>query len=254
MRKAMLPAIIACILLGVNFGAAARDNGNDPGDTDQSGSKGLYTVYAFYKGGTIEGNQLIDRMSTISKMLNGKAEVQLVDITDSGAESLAKKYGVFNVPAVIVVSPDGVVTGGVKGIPEPSDVTSALIPDRMTEIIAAIQKNKLVLLLIKGKGFTRDDPSLQSVAAFQKIFKKSVETVELDVSLPQDAEVSRKFGVEATDVAGMQVLMLSAGGIVGVFSPPVSMRDLIGSFQRVLLSKSGCGGSNEGGLKSSCSE
>ena len=90
--------------------------------------------------------------------------------------------------------------------------------------------------------------------SFEKIFRKSVESMDLNTTDPEDAAVADRLGIKTADTEGTNVIVLSAGGVVDSFQPPVSTKDLLGSFQKLLLSRSGCGGANEGGLKSSCDE
>jgi len=233
---------------------AGSGSGSTHEAAGESGAANPYTVYAFYRSGTVEGDELLARMRIISDLFGDRLEVKPVDVFGKESAGLLKKYEVFSIPSVIVVSPDGVVTGGVRGIPEVDDIARALVPGRMPRVIAALQKNKVVLLLILGKGRDDEEPSLKSVEAFHRIFRKSVEVVELDPSVEEDAETLRYLGIDSGGVKSFEVVMLSTSGVVAVLTPPLDMKQLIGSFQRVLLSKSGCGGTDEGGLKSSCDE
>jgi len=161
---------------------------------------------------TIAAQKILE--STMSKMTN-RAQWVAVDRKDPAEKDLIDKYQLNTapMPMVLVLAPNGVITGGFRGdgLTE-KQLQEAIAGPGLQKCLKALQERKLVLLCVQNKATKSNDAAMQGVNDFKADtrYAQSTEIVKID---PAD-------GGEGKFLSQLQIDPQAAEAVTAFLAPP----------------------------------
>ena len=155
---------------------------------DQATASGTFTFVVFHRDGGDAGRTLTQQVAAEVQSHAEKATVATARVDDPAEKALVEKFGIARapMPMVVVVAPNGAVTGLFPRAIKAEQVASAIVPPTMMKCMKALQDQKLVFVCL-----TRSDrvevPA--GVGAIQELpeFKDRISMVGMRLDDPSEA-------------------------------------------------------------------
>jgi hypothetical protein len=150
------------------------------------------------------------------------------------------------------MAPNGVVVREFKKNITTESLESAFVTPAMAQVLRGLQDRRVIFLTVMAEDWKNASPVQSTVSSVGEILRNSVRIIHVD---PTNKEEKPMLNILKVDNGQNQSLtyVVSQSGLIGSrFEGPVSRKDLFMAFQKVLATRSGCGGSGSGPGGTSC--
>jgi hypothetical protein len=172
------------------------------------------------------------------------AEKGLVDIYRLGAAPM---------PLVLVVAPNGAITGGIVG-PQVNEeaLQNALASPCMQKCLKALQEGKLVFLCAQNKTTTANEAAMKGVNDFKADvrFAKFTEIVQVDPADAAEGKFLAQLKIEPKADEAVTAFLAPPGAIVATYTGATDKNTLVTAI--TTAASGGCGPSGCGPASSGC--
>ena len=240
------------IFLGIlNFGSAplvALDTGEMAIQAAASEDKSLFIF--FYKDlndRTLKLQQIFDTALT---RLNGQANSIKINVNNPSEKATIDRFNLKRspMPFVLVLAPNGAITGGFPSFTKEKLIDSMASPGT-AKCLKALQDHKLVLLCLQNGQTTYVDETLKGIKDFKEDsrFAEATEIVMIDPSNIQEHQFLKQLDLDLHSSQAITVLISPPGEIIGTYKGSITKMQLIEDLQQATSGCCGPGGCCPGG-------
>ncbi len=177
-----------------------------------------------------------------SRELKNKADTIRIDIKNPDESWLVDKFKVYNapLPLVLVVAPNGAVTGSfMQSLPE-GKLKSTIVSPATQQCLLAVQQRKLIFVCLQGKTTQNNDVALSGVQQFAKDPKygKFTEIVVVDPLDRNETQLLGQLNANLKNPTATTLLLAPSGQIIGKWEGATSKSDILKS---LMAMKRSCG-------------
>ncbi len=177
-----------------------------------------------------------------SRELKNKADTIRIDVKNPDESWLVDKFKVYNapLPLVLVVAPNGAVTGSfMQSLPE-DKLKSTIVSPATQQCLLAVQQRKLVFVCLQGKTTQNNDVALSGVQQFAKDPKygKFTEIVVVDPLDKNETQLLSQLNANLKSSTATTILLSPNGQTIGKWEGATSKSDILKSLMSM---KRSCG-------------
>ncbi len=176
-----------------------------------------------------------------------KLSTHTVDLNDQASQEDAKAYGVDTGPLVLILAPNGAITGHFHGLKSLADVERSFVSPTMADILKAMQGSKVIFLRVLNDESEGRKETIKATDAVGKLLKDSAAVVTLDPGSDEDSRLVEMLGLKPPLSEAVTFVVSPKGQIVDRIDGAPSRRQVLAGFQKALAGGSGCGGGGGGG-------
>ncbi|HBN08914.1 MAG TPA: hypothetical protein DD435_09785 [Cyanobacteria bacterium UBA8530] len=158
-----------------------------------------------------------------------------VGIDKKAEKKLLEKYRLTTAPTpfVLVVAPNGAVTGGIKDLSE-SRIRQSIASPGLQVCLKALQARKFVLLCIQGPSNRMNQAALRGARDFKDDpqFSHFTEIVFLDPSAPSEASFLKKLGIAPDSEETNTVFLAPPDSILAKMTGKTSKEDFVDALSK----------------------
>lgn len=202
-----------------------------------------FLVALFYKNGqeSEKTGQLKAAAETAAKNLSAQVETVSLEASAPDQQELFEKYGLrfAPLPLVLVIAPNGAVTGSFQQAFTEAEVTRSLVGPGLQQCYKLLQERKLVLLCLHPAGSAGQAEARQGAAEFlaDPRLKQFSAQVQVDPTAAEEASLLEQFGLATPVKAAQTILLAPPGRLIGQWEGPVTKETMLQS----LAAASSCG-------------
>jgi hypothetical protein len=159
----------------------------------------------------------------------GRATSVAVQVTDPGEKPIVDQYGVSRspMPLVLVVAPNGAVTGAFALKLADQDVARAFVSPGLARCLKAVQARKLAALcVLPGTGSAAIPDGLREFQADPR-FGQATEVVPLRANDAAEAGFLEALRIDPRTAVPVTALLAPPGRLLGTFPGAVSKQQLV---------------------------
>jgi len=217
---------------------------------DSAAKAKKYLFMFCYKSDDEQTQKMSSLFDTVTKKARKRANSIKVNIADPTENAIVQKFNLQAAPSplVLILAPNGALTGGFAGEFDEKQLTEAFATPCSETCLKALQDGKLVLLCIQNASSNSKDAALKGVTDFKADarFSQFTQIVMLNPADVAEAKFLKQLQVDPRSIEAITVLLSPPGTVVGKFTGATDKA----RFVTALSSKgSGCCGS---GSKSTC--
>ncbi len=210
------------IILISSFGtlqAAAPDVSADPGYQafTQAAKANKYLMVHLYSGQ--QEPAMEKACSSAHSSLKETLNTVSIDLKDAGAGFLVDKYRLkyAPVPIVIIVAPNGVISGSFRSSFSPEQVKSAFQTPETLQCLMAFQQRRLVFISAQGKETTENKEALDGITRFgrENPLYGAIEMIVIDPKDSSEATLLAQLKVQPDIKKAQTFLLVPPGRIMG---------------------------------------
>jgi hypothetical protein len=193
---------------------------------------GQFLGLIFYEAQDASLSGMSSTIATFNKSATKKLTVYNAKLSDPANKEIADKYGIQpgNLPLVLVIAPNGVVTGGY-----PSNVTAdqlkqcVSISDLMLKTLKPLQEQKVTLVALQNSSTKFNAESWTGVNEFvnDSNYKKLVVAMKADPSAPGSLDFVKQCQLIAPLSEATVVVLLPPGKIGKVLTGKLTKADIL---------------------------
>jgi hypothetical protein len=207
---------------------------------------GQYLFILFHQEEDGPVREMERAISDFQKASERQAELYRARANDPKESDLVDKYGVKEVllPFLLVVAPNGVITGGFPGQVTRERLEACFVSDLTLQILEPLQEQKIALVCLRNAGTKYNDVSEKAVRDFagDPIFNRYVGVVRADPAAESSRDFIKKCGLSDPIKEATVVMLFPPGQIVKIFSGGISKEDIFKALQSCSAGGGGCGG------------
>lgn len=203
--------------------------------------KGNYTFVFLYKNEnerTIQLKRIFD--DSVSKLNNVRAIS--MNVNESSTQPFIDKYKLERAPMpfVMVIAPNGAVTGGFPSFTG-QQLSDSIVSAGATNCLKALQENKLVVLCLKNKQTAHNQDVSQTINSFKTDtrFSKATRIVVIDPSDNRELKFLNQLEVNPSTTEATTLLITPPATVIGKFQGAITKDQLVASIKKAT---SGCCG------------
>lgn len=155
------------------------------------------------------------------KRVADRAESVVIDVSDPSEKGIVKKFGVDRapMPLVLVLAPNGAVTGGFPVRFEEKQLTEAFAGPSTEKVLKALQGGKLVFVCAQNARTGSNAPAMRGVKDFaaDTRYAKDTEIVTLDPTDAAEAKFLAQIKIDPEAKEATTVFLAPPGMVVGKF-------------------------------------
>ena len=191
------------------------------------------------------------RKGALAAMRGIEAKADFFELPKASPEwqDLADRYGVdrLSLPAVLAISPTGVITRSFPQTPSADELKGALLSRTMVKIVQALRAQRAVLLTFTNATFADHKEVVAAVKEFAADFKDMTTVVLADPK--GESAVATRCGLSPVTKDSVLVIVLN-GYFAGQVKSPRAKADVAKAFE-LASRRAGCGsgGCSSGGCK-----
>jgi hypothetical protein len=156
-----------------------------------------------------------DALGVLKKSLN----TINIDLNNTGTGFLVEKYNLkyAPLPLVIIIAPNGIISGSFQSPFSPDQVKSAFQTPKTLKCLLALQERKLVFVSAQGKVTSENKEALDGIRRFEKEnpLYGSVEMILIDPKDSSEAPFLSKLQVQPDIKKAQTFLLVPPGRIMG---------------------------------------
>ncbi len=175
---------------------------------------------------------------TTQKLLEAKSIN--VDINDLEEKTLIKKFKLLHAPMpfVIVLAPNGAITGGFTSFTA-QQLRNSIVSKGATHCLKALQEHKLILLCVQNKKTAHSGYNLKIAHAFKTDarFSNKTEIVVLDPSDTSEYQFLRQLEINPHASESTMVLISPPATVIGKYQGYLTKEQLVSNLKKAT---SGC--------------
>ncbi len=159
-----------------------------------------------------------------------QADSVFVQVTDPAEREFVRKFRLTHasMPLILVIAPNGAVTGGLSYPCEAQDLLDAFTSPAMAATLLPLQKGKVVLLCVQNDSTDLNDQALQGVHDFahDPSFADLAEVVMVDPRDSAEASFLSDLRIDPQTSVALTVLLVPPASVAAVFEGETT-RDLL---------------------------
>ena len=177
-----------------------------------------------------------------------------VDRNVPAEKCLVDKYrlGSAPMPLVLVVAPNGAITGGLPG-PQVNEeaLQNAIAGPCMQKCLKALQEGKLVFLCAQNKTTTANEAAMKGVNDFKADvrFAKFTEIVQVDPTDAAEGKFLAQLKIEPKTDEAVTAFLAPPGAIIGTYKGATDKNTLVAAITAAASGGCGSGGCGPSGCK-----
>jgi hypothetical protein len=225
-------------------------------------SDGKYAFVFFYREGapgpgkmpvtadTTQTQQLRAAFDAAMGKMSAKARPVFVNVADASETAVVQRFRVARTPMpwVMAVAPNGAITRGMARFTE-RDLLSSFVSPGLEKVLKAFQAKRPVLLCVQNSETSSNETAMKGVKDLvaDPEVGKAADVVTVDPSDKAEADLLRRFKIDANTTEALTVVLAPPGTVVASYGGATSKTALAA---KVKASASGCGsGCGSGGCK-----
>jgi hypothetical protein len=170
--------------------------------------------------------------------LSGKADSVVVSVTDPSEAEMVTKFRISkaSTPLVLVLAPNGAVTGGFPGNFTKEQLLSAFVTPTMEQLLGAVQQGKLVVLCVQNGKTRGNSEAMNGVRALKadKMYGPVSEIVMMDPGQPSERPFLAKLGIDKPIEEATTILVMPPGSVIGSFKGATDKNQLVATLTTAL--------------------
>lgn len=221
------PAIIFCVTLLVNLAPVRAQESACAQRLSASAADQKFTLILFWKQNDAAAQTMGEDLKAAAASFQNQAAVVAVNLADPTEQVMVKQFGVSRapMPLVLVVAPNGAITGRFQSKVNAETLGKALVTPTMCVCMKSLQEGRIVVVCAQpnasaaiplGVRNFSSDPSFQSRAV----------VVKFVLSDPAEARFVQDLKLDARETDGAVAMLAPPGVMVGRFSPSVTKDEL----------------------------
>lgn len=173
-----------------------------------------------------------------------------VKANDPSEQAIIEKFNLKRspMPFVLVLAPNGAVTGGFPSFTEDQLLSSISSPGAAS-CLKALQDRKLVLLCLQNSQTANNEAALKGVREFKSDarFSNATEIVVIDPSNVIEHKFLNQLAIDTHPIQATTVLMSPPAEIIATYQGSVTKNQLVSDLQKASSGCCGPGGCCPGG-------
>lgn len=219
---------------------------------DKAKRENKFLFLLFYEKGSDDSDRMLEVIKKAEKKWEDKANFFNVDINDKEEKDVLQRFGIYQAPVTLVMAPNGVIIGGLPGVVGLEELGKAFVSPKMAQIVQALQQRKVTFLCIQNDETKYAKEVQKVVDEVAEVLGKSVKVVRVDPVDKKEEELLRQIRVEPNITEAITIVIAQTGLVGDRFVGKITNRELFAAFQKVLVSRSGCGGMGSGSGGGTC--
>jgi len=211
---------------------------------------GKYLFAFFHKEETAESRKAQEVFDAAVKKAGDRAESVKVSVVDPSEKAIVDKYQVMRapMPLVLVLAPNGAITGGFPKEFTEEQLLGAFVSPGMEKCLKALQEGKLLVLCAQNESTKSNDAAMAGAEAFRadERFARFTEIVLLNPADEAEGRLAEQLGIEPNATEAVTVLLAPPGSVIGKFKGAVGKEKLEAALKAATSGGCGTGGGSGG--------
>jgi thiol-disulfide isomerase/thioredoxin len=211
-----------------------------------------HAILLFYE----EGSQACDKAKAVLKkgshVWGDRVKISQVDINKKENKKVRQEFRIFSAPTILVIAPNGVVVREFRESITIESVEGAFASPAMAQILRGLQDRRVIFLPVAAADWKNASSVKKTVSSVGEVLRTSVRIVDVDPTNEEEKPLLKTLKVDKDENQSLTYVVSQSGKMGSRFRGPVSRKDLFMAFQKVLTTRSGCGGSGGGAGGSTC--
>ncbi|MHC4716537.1 MAG: hypothetical protein ACYS5V_06180, partial [Planctomycetota bacterium] len=166
---------------------------------------------------------------------------------------IVARYGIKTapMPLVLVVAPNGAITGGFPGTFDQASLLDAFAGPGLARCLKAIQDGKVVVVCARGASARSNQAAMKAARGFKadKRFARWTEIVEIDPADADERKLVALLRVDPQAEEAVTVMLAPPGTVIGKIKGATDKEELVKTFVAATSGRCGPGGCGPGGCK-----
>ncbi|MEW6078167.1 MAG: hypothetical protein AB1724_10170 [Thermodesulfobacteriota bacterium] len=257
MKKSFLIGMVVLFFASLTaisaWSADSPGTGSGMNAFEASWKKDRYALVFFYAEMDDAIKEKQAGFEAIAAGLKDKADAYFVNIKDPGQRDVVNQYKLDRapMPLVLVIAPNGAVTGGFPQVFPEQAVKEAILGPLTAQCLKGLQDRKIVFVCVPGENAEANISAMKGVKDFtsDKMFEGQTEVVIFKDAGPSEQRLMSILGIDGKGVVDPITAMLaSPGGMIGKFTGATDKDTLL----TALKSKQQSGGCCPAGSGKTC--
>ena len=188
-------------------------------------------------------DQTMQKLGEHSKSIKIKAN-------DPSEKTIIERFNLKRspMPFVMVLAPNGAVTGGFPSFTE-EQLADSISSSGAASCLKALQERKLVLLCLQNTQTTHNEAAFKGVRDFQADprFVNATEIVVIDPSSEKEQKFLNQLAIDTHSLQATTVLISPPAEVIGIYQGPITKTQLVSDLQKATSGCCGPGGCCPGG-------
>ena len=205
-----------------------------------------HAILFFSQRGSRECDDVETVLKEGAKIWGDRVRIAQMDINKKENKSIKEEYRIFSTPTVLLIAPNGVVTREFKKKITVAQIEGAFVTPAMAEILRGLQDKRVIFLTVNAPDWKNATSVKRTVSMGGEILRNAVRIVHVDPTDTKERSFLKMLKLEKDRNESLTYVVSQSGTIGSKLEGTVSKKDLFMAFQKVLASRSGCGGSGSG--------
>lgn len=209
---------------------------------EKAASAKKYLFALFWKDRDEQTAALMKVFEAAMAKVADRADSVLVGIANPSEKPIVEKFGLDRapMPLVLVLAPNGAITGGFPKKFEEKDLLAAFASPATEKCMKALQENNLVFLCIQNASTKSNEAVLKGIREFQadSQYREVTETILLDPSDSLEASLLGDLKIDPKTPDAVCVFLAPPGGVIAEFTGETKKEDLVAALKKA---SSACG-------------
>jgi hypothetical protein len=208
-----------------------------------------YLVALFYDPDAPGSRTAREEISkAVEKKYSDRMEIFLVPVTEPEHQATIRRLSIFRTPLALVFSPSGAVTHDFHEFTDiGAELAKAILSPKTEEIMAALQQRKVVFVYVSKPKGTMDRQNRAELEGLARLLSTSMHAVYVQNDAPAEQQLLREvMKIDPAKEAPVAVVVAQSGAIVEKIPGKLTRELLLKAFRKVLVFRSGCGGTGSG--------
>lgn len=218
---------------------------------EQAAQKNKHLFIFFYKDQNERSLQSHKMFDQVAEKIGDRAIFIKVKANDPSESGIIEKFNLKRspMPFVLVLSPNGAITGGFPSPFIEQQLMSSFASPGMASCLKALQDKKLVFLCLQNEQTQGNETALQGIKDFKadSRFGSAAEIIMIDPSDIQEQKFLNQLAIETHSNTATTVFIAPPAETIGQYKDSTSKDRLISDLQNAVSGSCGPGGCCPGG-------
>lgn len=209
---------------------------------EQAATADRYLFAFFWKAEDAQTDAMRTVLKDTIKDITDRADSVEIDVTSASEKAIVKKFdlGRAPMPLILVLAPNGAITGGFPSEAEKQKLLDAFASPCTEKCMKQLQENKLVFLCVQNESTKLNDEALKGVRDFKADtrFAQATEIVMLDPTDTAEASFLKDLQVDPKTESAVTVFMAPPGIPVASYTGTTTKEELVTTLEKA---SSACG-------------
>jgi hypothetical protein len=216
-------------------------SGQGMGAISEAGDAGKYLFLFSWKADDEQTRAMRKVFDSTMEKVADRAQPVVVNINDTTEKPVVAKYGLDRapMPLVLVIAPNGAVTGGFPNKFEEQQLLSAFATPATAKVMKRLQDGKLVFLCVQNEKTKSNDAALQGVWEFKEDvrFASATEIIMLDPADSKEASFLSDLKIDPKTAEAVTVFLAPPGSAIAEYKGATQKVEIVATLQKA---SSGC--------------